>query len=71
MTAVYFFLARAQVSDSYHSDGGVVVVADTPEQAVGIANKEPGCSISLPADVVVECDKHEPMLFIFPNAGCC
>ena len=63
----------AQCSDNYHSDGGVVVFAETEERARELANAEPGCEIQpdeMPHYVrdVLDGDEH---VEFFPNAGCC
>lgn len=63
----------SHVSDNYHSEGGLVVFAETEERARELANSSSGCELSLeemPCDVrdVVGGDE---MVFIFPDAGCC
>lgn len=58
---------------SYHSEGGLVVFADTEERARELANAECDCELKteeLPDDVReviggVEC------VYIMPDAGCC
>jgi hypothetical protein len=59
-------------SDNYHSDGGVIVFANTEERAREIANDKDGCEIrddEMPEDVREA--SGEERVFIFPNAGCC
>ena len=60
-------------SDNYHSDGGVVVIAETEERAREIANLEPGCNIQNDEEVsyVVGTYSKKEKVFIFPDAGCC
>lgn len=60
-------------SNSYHSDGGVVVFAETEERARALANSKPGCAIKpeeLPDDVRFV-DTGDEAVYIMPNAGCC
>ena len=62
-----------QCSNNWHSDGGVVVFADTEERAREIANLEDGCNIAPneQSDDVREVVGGEERVYIFPNAGCC
>ncbi len=63
-----------EVSEQWHCDGGVVVVAESEDRARKIANEKDGCNIrpdekftavyQLSADV-------EEAVYIFPDAGCC
>lgn len=58
-------------SDNYHSEGSVVVFAETEERARDLANSIPGCNIKaneLPDDVR-ETEGSEAV-HIMPNAGC-
>lgn len=62
-----------QCSDNYHSDGGVVVFAESESRARELANLKSGCNIlpeELPTEVR-ECSLGEELVFIMPNAGCC
>lgn len=70
---VYIWNCVEKCSSSYHSDGGVVVFADNLEEARGLANKQPGCSIRIDEnpDEVRSCTDGEKRVFIMPNAGCC
>lgn len=70
---VFIWSHLSQVSDNYHSGGGVVVIAESLEEAISMANSEPGCCIGHQdkPSCVVECLEGEKQVFIFPNAGCC
>lgn len=60
-------------SDSYHTEGGVVVFADTEERAREIANAIEGCSIrsdEMP-DEVRDVSGGNELVLIMPDAGCC
>lgn len=60
------------MSTNYHSDGGVVVFAETEERAREIANVD-GCQIKpeeTPVDVR-EVDGGAERVYYMPNAGCC
>lgn len=62
-----------QCTDNFHSDGGVVVFADSEERARELANAINGCCIKsdeFPDDVRDVADGPE-RVFIFPDAGCC
>lgn len=60
-------------SDNYHSAGGVVVFADTIEEARELANKTEGCDITdaEQPDEFRQCADGEKKVFIMPDAGCC
>jgi len=64
-----------QVSNRWHSDGGLVIIAKDLEQAKELASLEPECvptkkewSKALVYNLVEET---EPRAFVFPDAGCC
>ena len=62
-----------QCSSNYHSDGGVVVFAESEQRARELANEKEGCSINpeeAPDDVRDVAGGSE-RVFIMPNAGCC
>lgn len=62
-----------QCSDSYHSEGGVVVFAETEQRARELANAEPGCSIQPDEqpDEVRDVAGGSERVYIMPDAGCC
>ena len=70
---IYIWEYLDKVSNSYHSDGGVVVFADTEEEARKMANYEDGCVITLDKNPshTVKCEDVKKQVLIFPNAGCC
>lgn len=60
-------------TDNCHSEGGVVVVADTIEDAILMA-KNDGCSIEDDEHPDLVLDVHpesEKKVFLMPDAGCC
>lgn len=61
-------------TSNYHSGGGVVVVAETLEQAMSMA-EEHGVRFGDEYDtapIALELsDEQEPRVFVFPDAGCC
>jgi len=70
---VFIWESVSAVSSNYHSEGGLVVFAETEERAREIANAE--------SDIELE-DKEMPnsirevvggdeAVFTFPDAGCC
>lgn len=63
-----------QLTDNYHSDGGLVVVAKDLERAHELARNE-GVEFSegelTPTIEYNTDDSAEEKVFIFPDAGCC
>ncbi len=63
-----------QVSDSWHSGGGLVVVASSVERAREMV-VENDASIEVPnwdEAIVLRLDDDEPeRIWVFPDAGCC
>lgn len=70
---VYVWHQIERASDSYHTEGGVVVFADSEERARTLANDREGCHISESEkpDEVRACSNGNERVFIMPNAGCC
>lgn len=71
---VYVWREVAHVSSSYHCGGGVVVFADTLEEARTLAHAEDShCVIAETEapDEVRECAAGPKRAFIMPDAGCC
>ncbi|NLZ11094.1 MAG: hypothetical protein GX086_07160 [Alcaligenaceae bacterium] len=70
---VFVWKEVAQCSDSYHSEGGVVVFAENEERARDLANSTPGCAIQHDEapDEVRDVMGGSERVFIFPDAGCC
>jgi hypothetical protein len=74
------------VSDSYHSGGGLLVIAESPQKAKALIESRRGTNIRGEYGPAVDIDineldfrqatasfpvEAEPQLFIFPDAGCC
>lgn len=70
---IYIWNSVDTCSCNYHSSGGVVVFADTEEEARSFANSTPGCAIleTEKPDEVRSCVDGERKVFIMPDAGCC
>ena len=62
-----------QASSNYHSEGGVVVFAETEARAREIANKQSGCSIAEneEPDEARDVSGGNEAVYIMPDAGCC
>ncbi len=62
-----------QATNNYHTEGGVVVFADTEERAREMANLRNGCSIapSEKPDDVRDVAGGNEAVWIMPDAGCC
>lgn len=71
------------VTERYHQEGGIVVIADNLEAALQmIRDKCPGCDCKIPIrperhvglampDYMAKIVAYEDKIFLFPNAGCC
>lgn len=70
---VFIWERVSHATFNYHSEGGVVVFAETENRAREIANAVEGCSIEMneAPDHIRDVDGGEEAVFIFPDAGCC
>lgn len=70
---VFIWERVRQCSNNWHSEGGVVVIAESEERARELANSDEECDIKPEEAVshVVNTDATEEKVFIFPDAGCC
>jgi hypothetical protein len=63
----------SNLTDNYHSDGGLIVFAETVERAIEMAIEQ-GVTFhesELTADDVRIVGGGEEKVYIMPNAGCC
>lgn len=62
-----------EVSGAYHSDGGLLVVAETLDAAVKLAETNPYVKVGdeQPTVVYETSPDAEERVMVFPNAGCC
>ena len=72
---VFIWETIQELTDSYHSDGGLVVIAESVDVALAEAMKL-GVVFSkeeeqIPDKVYELAGDAKPDVFIFPNAGCC
>jgi hypothetical protein len=74
---LFLFKRIERVSDSYHSEGGLVIVANDLEHAESlIADNEfiePTGMEWAEAKVfeLAQGEDYQPAVFVFPDAGCC
>ena len=70
---IFIWMRISTATDNYHSEGGVVVIAEDEPTARRMANEIRGCEISVQQnpDVVRECSDGDAAVFIFPDSGCC
>lgn len=75
---VFIWQRIQELTDNYHSDGGLVVVAANLQRAVELAeaegvkfSKEEDYDELTPTNVYNTDDSTEEKVFIFPDAGCC
>jgi hypothetical protein len=70
---VFIWERVRECSECFHSEGGVVVFAETEERARELANREDGCAIQpeeLP-DEIREVITGDEKVYIIPDTGCC
>lgn len=62
-----------ECTGSYHSEGGLVVFAESEERARELANAQTGCKLkpSEMPDEIRECADGPERVFVMPDAGCC
>lgn len=71
---IYIFEGIQNLTNNYHSGGGLVVIADSIESALGLAQSE---DVQFTGEEIESVQiyslkgKAEPKVFIFPDAGCC
>lgn len=60
-------------TDNYHSEGGLVVFAETEDRARELANAQSGCELKPEEapDEVRDVEGGEEKVFVMPDAGCC
>jgi hypothetical protein len=71
---VFIWYDIDELTDNYHSDGGLVVIADNLEDAriLAMERNVKFKDIELQPDLVYELkDYPKDNVIIFPNAGCC
>lgn len=76
MSNCYVWKRVQRLTNNYHPQGGVVVIAETLEQAHSLilendeVEKEAYTS-NEPDLMLVLNDHHDPQVIIFPDTGCC
>ena len=68
-----------EVSDNYHTDGSVLIEAETLERARELArikgwreeDKGPMVGIDAEPDLILDSPSKEEKVWVFPDAGCC
>jgi hypothetical protein len=62
-----------EATDNYHTEGGVVVFAESLERAMELANAIAGCSIkeSEKPDEIRNVDGDSEAVYIMRDTGCC
>lgn len=71
---IYIFEYENDITDNWHNGGGLAIVAKDTEQAQGLMDKERNREKKLDFEKAIIYPlkgKHEPRIFIFPDAGCC
>lgn len=72
---IFIFEDINKVSNRYHEEGGLVIVANNKSHAKEMIEKEKYVEVTEKEwEDVIEYDiigNHEPKLITFPDAGCC
>jgi len=70
---VYIWERVEFATSNYHTEGGVVIFADSLDEARTLANAVEGCEIkeTEQPNEVRPCATGEKKVFIMPDAGCC
>jgi len=68
-----FVWQNVTVSDHYHSEGGLLVIADTERRARELAYKTPNVDVGndQPAYAWPLAGDADELVLTFPDAGCC
>lgn len=72
---IYIFNDVDQLTNNYHPGGGLVVVAESLDQAIALAQADGITSLDvkeIEAVITLKlAHKTPPRVFVFPDAGCC
>lgn len=69
---VYIWNQVSAVSDNYHPEGGVVIIAPSLDRARKLGEETfAGMKINTKPSFSVPCSATEEKIYVFPNAGCC
>jgi hypothetical protein len=72
---MFVFQCNDQVSENYHSGGGLMVIAKNADHVKELIEKDEFIEITneeWEKVVVFELkNEEEPRIFVFPDAGCC
>ena len=75
MTMIYVFDSVSELTDNWHSEGGLVVVAENRKHAKELIEQDGGCHVAEDEwDYVTAyklASKRKPCVYVFPDAGCC
>lgn len=65
---IFIWKRIEHLTENYHESGGAVVIASSSEEAVAML---PESARNDAPDYIFEVEAPEPLVVIFPNAGCC
>lgn len=72
MMQLFLWERLERVSDRWHCEGGLVIVAENYEMAKAMLASNPDITIDKEPDRIFEIGRNaEPEYFVFPDAGCC
>lgn len=70
---IFIWEKLENLTDSYHSGGGLVVIASSVEAAIELARGflVEFSDTELTPDLELNCEHGEERVFLFPDEGCC
>lgn len=72
---VYIFEDCSDLTDSWHSGGGLVVIARDSDHVAELISSDPNIQLSdvdwQEVKIVRAADDAEPAVYVFADAGCC
>lgn len=68
---VYIWDSTWPVTDNWHADGGLLIVAESLEDARSAWKGDVEATKADPDRIIPTQPGVEPMVLVFPDAGCC
>lgn len=69
---LFIFNNVEKLTNNWHSEGGLVIIAESMERAIELATKE---GVKFTKEEIESCEVRdcsgEEDIFLFPDAGCC
>ena len=69
---IYIWDFVENLTDSWHNGGGLVVIHNSLDEARKFAALKENCSaLTAEPTKVLVCESTEPLVYTFPDSGCC